>query len=114
MIPPWNIRSVPPLRLAAFAKQLMSTSLHTPERSTQAILALLTDVGATHGRKVAALWNTEERKGDGTFNPLSETAEGSNPFAATIWEGEILRRHYCPKVRNGLKIVERSFRDAQR
>jgi len=109
LIPPWNIRNVPPLRLAAFTKQLMTTALHTPEKSTQAILALLTDVGGSHGRKIASLWNTEERKGDGTFNPLSDSAEGSNPYATTIWEGEILRRHYCPKVREGVKLVEKSL-----
>ncbi|KAI1124986.1 nucleolar complex-associated protein-domain-containing protein [Nemania abortiva] len=109
LLPPWNIRSTPPLRLAAFAKQLMSTSLHVPEKSAQALLALLADVGNTHGRKIAALWNTEERKGDGVFNALSRTEEGSNPFATTVWEGEILRRHYCPKVRDAVKIMEKSI-----
>ncbi|KAJ1337589.1 nucleolar complex protein 3 [Microdochium nivale] len=109
LIPPWNIRSVPPLRLAAFTKQLMTTALHTPEKSTQAILALLTDVGGSHGRRIASLWNTEERKGDGTFNPLSDSVEGSNPYAATVWEGELLRKHYCPKVREGVKLVEKSL-----
>ncbi|KAK8873967.1 nucleolar complex-associated protein [Apiospora arundinis] len=109
LLPPWNIRSVPPLRLAAFTKQLMSASLHMPEKSTQAVLALLADVGGTHGRKVAALWDTEERKGDGVFNALSESVESSNPFATTVWEGEILRRHYCPKVREGVKIVEKAM-----
>ncbi|KAI0128893.1 nucleolar complex-associated protein [Xylariales sp. AK1849] len=114
LLPPFQVRQVPPLRLAAYTKQLLSTSLHTPEKSTQAILALLADVGGTHGRKISALWNTEERKGDGTFNPLSESIEGANPFASTIWEGEILRRHYCPKVREGVKIVEKAFGDGQR
>lgn len=110
LLPTWNIRSVPPLRLAAFAKQLMSSSLHVPEKSCQAILALMNDVMHTHGRKIAALWNTEERKGDGTFNPQSDSVEGSNPFATTVWEGELLRRHYCPKVREGVKLLEKSLR----
>ncbi|KAK3942956.1 nucleolar complex-associated protein-domain-containing protein [Diplogelasinospora grovesii] len=109
LLPPWNIRQVPPLRLAAFAKQLMTSSLHMPEKSTQAVLTLLQDVIHTHGRKINALWNTEERKGDGTFNPLSETVEGSNPFTTTVWEGEILRKHYCPKVREGLKQMEKDL-----
>lgn len=109
LLPHWQIRSVPPLRLAAFSKQLMSASLHVPEKSCQAVLALLADVAHAHGRKIAALWNTEERKGDGTFNPLSETVEGSNPFATTVWEGEILRRHYCPKVREGVKLLEKEL-----
>ncbi|OTB08651.1 hypothetical protein M426DRAFT_7382 [Hypoxylon sp. CI-4A] len=114
LLPHWNIRSVPPLRLAAFTKQLTTASLHMPEKSAQAVLALLADVAGSHGRRISALWNTEERKGDGTFNPLSESVEGSNPFATTVWEGEILRRHYCPKVREGVKIVEKALAQAQR
>lgn len=110
LLPPWNIRSVPPLRLAAFAKQLMTTALQMPEKSCQAMLALMNDVSHTHGKKIASIWNTEERKDDGTFNPLSESLEGSNPFASTIWEGELLRRHYSPKVREGQKLLDKSLR----
>ncbi|KOS18908.1 Nucleolar complex-associated protein 3 [Escovopsis weberi] len=109
LLPPWNIRSVPPLRLAAFSKQLMSAALQLPEKSCQAVLALLGDVAATHGRKIGALWNTEERKGDGRFNALSDTVEGANPFAATVWEGELLRRHFSPKVREGVKLLEKGL-----
>ncbi|MBE3112299.1 MAG: hypothetical protein IMZ46_17625, partial [Acidobacteria bacterium] len=50
LLPPWNMRSVPPTRLASFSKQLMTSALHTPEKSTRAILALLTDVADTHGK----------------------------------------------------------------
>lgn len=110
LLPSWNIRSVPPLRLAAFTKQLMTIALQMPEKSCQAVLALINDVNYTHGKKLGALWNTEERKDDGTFNPLSESVEGSNPFATTIWEGELLRRHYSPKVREGQKLLDKSLR----
>lgn len=110
LLPSWNIRSVPPLRLAAFTKQLMTVTLQMPEKSCQAVLALVNDVSYTHGKKLAALWNSEERKDDGTFNPLSESVEGSNPFATTIWEGELLRRHYSPKVREGQKLLDKSLR----
>ncbi|KAL1842737.1 hypothetical protein VTJ49DRAFT_4375 [Mycothermus thermophilus] len=110
LLPPWNIRSVPPLRLAAFTKQLMTLSLQVPEKSCQAVLGLLHDVLRTHGRKVSALWNTEERKGDGTYKPLSETVEGSNPFTTTVWEGELLRKHYCPKVREEFKAMEKELK----
>ncbi|PSS03894.1 CBF/Mak21 family-domain-containing protein [Coniella lustricola] len=110
LLPPWNIRSVAPLRLAAFTKQLMTIALQMPEKSCQAMLALVHDVSHTHGKKIAAMWNSEERKDDGTFNPLSESVEGSNPFATTIWEGELLRRHFCPKVREGQKLLDKSLR----
>ncbi|KAI4265805.1 MAG: hypothetical protein L6R38_009164 [Xanthoria sp. 2 TBL-2021] len=104
-------RSVPPLRVAAFVKQLYICSLQLPEKSAQAVLGLLHQVMKLHGRKVAALWNTEERKGDGVFDALRGDVEGSNPFASTIWEGELLRCHYVPAVREGLKGIERLVRE---
>ncbi|KAL6860933.1 nucleolar complex-associated domain-containing protein [Trichoderma novae-zelandiae] len=109
LLPPWNIRSVPPLRLAAFTKQLMTAALQLPDKSCQAALGLLNDIAATHGKKIASLWNTEERKGDGRHNALSDTIEGSNPFAATVWEGELLKKHFSPKVREGVKLLEKSL-----
>ncbi|KAI4206326.1 MAG: hypothetical protein LQ346_001151 [Caloplaca aetnensis] len=106
-------RSVPPLRVAAFVKKLYICSIQLPEKSAQAVLALLHQVLKVHGRKVAALWNTEERKGDGVFDAVRGDVEGSNPFAGTIWEGELLRCHYVPAVREGVKGVERLVRDVK-
>lgn len=103
---PANTRSVPPIRLAAFCKQVMTSSLHLPEKSSTAMLGLLNQVAKEHRKKISALWNTEERRGDGVFNPLKGDIEGSNPFASTIWEGELLRLHYCPTVRDGVKNLE--------
>lgn len=102
-------RIVPPLRLAAFTKQLFTSSLQLPEKSTLATFGLLQNVTKTHGRKIAALWNTEERRGDGVFDPLRGDLEGSNPFAGTVWEGELLRLHYCPGVREAARRVEKTI-----
>lgn len=109
LLPSYNIRSVPPTRLAAFTKQLASAALQLPEKSCQGVLALLGDVAHTHSKKVASLWNTEERKGDGRYNPLSTSLEGSNPFTATVWEGELLKKHFSPKVREGVKLLEKGM-----
>ncbi|PKS12678.1 hypothetical protein jhhlp_000886 [Lomentospora prolificans] len=109
LLPPWNIRSVPPIRLASFSKQLMTSALHMPEKSCRAVLALLADIADTHGKKVSGLWNTEHRIGNGTFNALSDNFESSNPFAATVWEGEILRKHFSPMVREGVKLLEKGM-----
>ncbi|OAQ68152.1 nuclear export protein Noc3 [Pochonia chlamydosporia 170] len=109
LLPNYNIRQVPPLRLAAFTKQLMTTALQLPEKSCQAVLALLNDVAHTHSKKVSSLWNTEERKGNGRYNALSDSVEASNPFATTVWEGELLRRHFSPKVREGVKMLEKGM-----
>ena len=102
-------RNVPPIRLAAFTKQLYTSSLHLPEKSNLALLGLMNDVAKTHGRKIASLWNTEERRGDGVFDPLRGDLEGSNPFAGTVWEGELLRLHFSPGVRDAVGVVERGL-----
>ncbi|RAO69619.1 uncharacterized protein BHQ10_005631 [Talaromyces amestolkiae] len=97
----------PPIRLAGFTKRLMTTSLQLPEKSSIAMLTLLTKVAKQHARKIAPLWNTEERKGDGVFNPVSADVEKSNVFAGTVWEGELLRIHYCPDVREAALGIEK-------
>jgi nucleolar complex protein 3 len=113
LLPKTAIRSVPPVRLAAFTKQLMTAALQLPEKSCIAMLGLLAQTTKVHGRHVAALWNTEERRGDGVFDALRGELDGSNPFASTVWEGEILRLHYSPQVKDALKIVEKNVRESQ-
>ncbi|WEW61160.1 hypothetical protein PRK78_006650 [Emydomyces testavorans] len=97
-----------PLRIAGFTKRLMTSTLQLPEKSAVAVLSLLHRVAKMHARKIAPLWNTEERKGDGVFNPNAVDVEGSNVFAATVWEGELLRVHYCPQVRDAARDIERT------
>ncbi len=106
-------RSVPPVRLAAFTKQLFTSTLQLPEKSTLAMISLLNHVTKIHGRKIAALWNTEERKGDGVFDAMRGDLEGSNPFASTIWDGELLKLHYAPTVREGIRGIERVIGDVK-
>ncbi|KAL6717012.1 hypothetical protein ACLMJK_004926 [Lecanora helva] len=98
-------RTVPPVRIGGFTKQLMTFSLQLPEKSAIALLGLLTNVAKIHGRKIASLWNTEERKGDGVFDPLKSDLESSNPFASTVWEGELLKLHFAPSVREASKNI---------
>ena len=112
LLPASALRAVPPLRVAAFAKQLMTISMHLPEKSCTAMLGLLNRVTRSHGKKVAPLWNTEERRGDGVFDALKGEVEGSNAFAGTVWEGEILKRHFAPSVREAVQGVERNIREA--
>ncbi|PGH23771.1 hypothetical protein AJ80_02201 [Polytolypa hystricis UAMH7299] len=104
----------PPVRVAGFTKRLMSSILQVPEKSSLALLALLSRVAKQHGRKIAPLWHTEERKGDGVFNPHAPSVEGSNVFAGTVWEGELLRLHYCPQVRDAAKDVEKIIAGANK
>lgn len=100
-------KAPPPIRVASFTKRLMTSVLQLPEKSALALLGLLARVAKLHGRKIAPLWNTEERKGDGVFNPVATDIEGSNVFAGTVWEGELLRVHYCPQVRDAARDIEK-------
>ena len=97
----------PPTRLASFTKRLLTSSLQLPEKSAVAILSLLGQVAKHYGRKIAPLWHTDERKGDGVFNPFAIDAEGTNVFAGSVWEGELLRLHYCPQVRDAAVGIEK-------
>ncbi|KAK2753232.1 Nucleolar complex protein 3 [Arachnomyces sp. PD_36] len=107
LLPRNHAAAPPPIRLAGFTKRLLTSSLQLPEKSSLAILSLLTQIAKKHGKKIAPLWNTDERKGDGVFNPLAVDAEGSNVFAGNVWEGELLRLHYCPQVREAALDVEK-------
>ena len=113
LLPASALRAVPPIRIAAFCKQLMSISLQLPEKSCVAMLGLLNKITKTHGRKISAMWITEERRGDGVFEALKPEIEGSNPFAGTIWEGEILRKHFCPIVREAVVGIEKNVQEAR-
>lgn len=112
LLPATAIRAVPPVRVAAFAKQLMTISLHLPEKSCIAMIGLLNKVTKVHGRKIESLWNTEERRADGVFDAWKGEYESSNPFTATVWEGELLRKHYCPTVREAVVGVEQNVVEA--
>jgi len=108
LLPPTNTRSVPPLRVAAFTKQLETAALHLPQKSSVAVLGLLQQVSRVHGKKMMTLWHTEDRKGDGKFDPLS-SLESANPMATTVWEGELLRLHYDPKIVDTVKLMEKNL-----
>ncbi len=108
LLPPHNARTTPPVRIAAFTHQMLTASLHLPEKSCRAILGLMQRAMKLHGKKVAGLWRTEEKRGDGLFDALNKDPDTANPFAGTVWEGELLRRHFSPRVREGIKLLEES------
>jgi nucleolar complex protein 3 len=98
-------RHTPPVRLAAFTHRLMLASLHVPEKTGQAIMALIRELATHQGRKIRGLWSTEEQRGDGRFEALVGI-EACKPFCGTVWEGELLRLHYADGVRKGLGELE--------
>ena len=99
----------PTVTAAAFYKRLLTTCLDLPEKSLLAILHLMTKIADKHGRKIEALWYSDERKGDGVFRGDSDSVEGTNVLAvgSGIWEEELLRKHYCPKVRDSVIGIDK-------
>lgn len=99
----------PTLAAASFFKRLLTISLQLPEKSTLAVLSLLAKIADRHGRKIEALWYSDERKGDGVFKGESESVEGTNVLAtgSGVWEGELLRKHFCPKVREQAAAIDK-------
>lgn len=101
-----------PLLLATFTKRLLTVLLQTPEKSSLSLLSLLLALSQKHGRKVEALWYSDERKGDGVYNGASESLDGTKVWSigSGVWEGELLRRHWCPEVRERWMEVEKSIK----
>lgn len=99
----------PTMTATAFYKRLLSVTLQTPEKSTLALLGLMSRVADKYTRKVEPLWYSDERKGDGAFHGESATIEGTNVLAigSGVWEQELLRKHYCPKVREQTLAIEK-------
>ncbi|KAI2789489.1 hypothetical protein POX_d04981 [Penicillium oxalicum] len=97
----------PPVRLATFSKRLMTTSLQLPEKSAIATLSLMNQVTKHHARRISSLWHSDERKGDGVFNAYATDVEATNVYAGSVWEGELLRHHYCPQVRESVIDIEK-------
>ncbi|KAF2232687.1 nucleolar complex-associated protein 3 [Viridothelium virens] len=99
--PPANPDDITRDTLASFTHQILLAALQLPASSANAIVKLLKAVTARKmpAWKVAELWNTEERKGDGVCNLATDVMQESNPHAGTVWEGELLRMHYDPRVR---------------
>jgi nucleolar complex protein 3 len=103
----------PPIRLASFAKRLMTTSLQLPEKSAMATLALMNQLAKHNQRRISSLWHSDERKGDGVFNAYANDIESTNVFAGSVWEGELLRMHYCPQVRESAIDIEKLMNDSK-
>ena len=102
----------PTLTAQAFYKRLLTASVQLPEKSALAILGLLNRFADRHGRKIEPLWYSDERKGDGVYRGDSDTVEGTNVMAmgSGVWEAELLRKHYCPKVREQVAGIDKIIR----
>ncbi|KAF9464666.1 nucleolar complex-associated protein-domain-containing protein [Collybia nuda] len=91
--------TAPPWRSAAFAKRLLSASLHWPPAAT---LRTLDFVGGLIAKdnKLEALLSTEDRTFDGAFRPDIDDPQLCNPFGTSFWELHTLsENHWDANVR---------------
>ena len=106
----------PKMTVVAFYKRLLTTSLQLPEKSLLALLSLMSKVAQKHGRKIEALWYSDEQKGDGSFHGQSESIESTNVLAlgTGVWETELLRHHFSPRVRKGVVEIDKLIQGLNR
>lgn len=112
-----NPSSPPPtVTTLAFYKRMLTTSLQLPEKSTLALLSLMSGVAQKYGRKIEALWYSDERKGEGTFQGQSESMEGTNILAlgSGVWEAELLRHHFSPQIRKEVVDIDKLIQGLHR
>ncbi|RVD85684.1 uncharacterized protein DFL_003995 [Arthrobotrys flagrans] len=96
-------------RVAAFTKRLSIAALQLPEKSCIALLTSLQNLGKKHSRKVHPLFVSDDRVGDGTYDPFIDTPELSNALAGSaVFEHALLANHYSPKIREQSKLVLKS------
>lgn len=81
-----------------------------PEKSTLATLGMLNKMARKHQRRLHGLFSTDERVGDGTYKMDIDEPEISNPYAATIWETVLLRKHYSPKISEAARELPKLFK----
>ncbi|KAH8829176.1 nucleolar complex-associated protein-domain-containing protein [Flagelloscypha sp. PMI_526] len=83
----------PSWRSAAFAKRLLSASMHWPGPVVVRALQFVHGLVAKD-RKMEALLSTEEMAHDGVYRPEVNDPQLSNPFATCLWEVHALRLHH--------------------
>ena len=91
----------PAWRSAAFAKRLLSASLHWS--SSSAVLRTLQFVATLIAKdpKLGALLSTEDRIFNGLYRPDVDDPQLCQPLETSFWELHVLHRRHCnPAVRD--------------
>lgn len=99
----------PAWRSAAFAKRLLTASLHwPPNTATRAIEFVGTLI--ERDPKLEALLNTEDRSVDGVYRPDLDDPQLCNPFGTNFWELHVLlESHWDARVKSSaMKLLSSS------
>jgi len=90
-------------RVAAYAKRILTLSLHLPPQGVLAILLVLNQIFRKYPKTQQML--DTEISGMGSYMPEVTDPEHCNAFAATAWEFSLLNEHVHPSVVNLARMV---------
>lgn len=90
-------------RVAAYAKRILTLSLHLPPQCVLAVLIVLNLIYRKYPKTQQML--DTEISGMGHYMPEVADPEHCNAFAATAWEFSLLTEHVHPSVTNLAKMI---------
>ena len=88
-----SVAASPPWRSAAFAKRLLTASLHWPPATVLHALDFVTGL-VERDSKLEALSSTDDRSVNGVYRPDLDAPQLSNPFGTCFWELLLLSQEY--------------------
>ncbi|CAE6465326.1 unnamed protein product [Rhizoctonia solani] len=95
----------PPWRIAAFAKRILTASIHFPPASSVRALEFVHALIVKHPQ-LDALLGSEDRAANGVYRPDVDDPQLANAFASSAWEVQLLSSHWDEGVRTAaLSIV---------
>ncbi|KAF9080475.1 hypothetical protein BGX23_002101 [Mortierella sp. AD031] len=91
---------IPVIRSASFLKRIAVASLQFPNKSMKDFLAIMKKLVQKQPQLDQLLTGTDEdRAGNGVYHATLNDPELCNPMAASLWEFELMKSHFDPKVR---------------
>ncbi|KAF9170605.1 hypothetical protein BGX21_011046 [Mortierella sp. AD011] len=91
---------IPVVRSASFLKRIAIASLQFPNKSMKDFLAIMKKLIQKQPQLDQLLTGSDEdRAGNGVYLPSLNDPELCNPMAASLWELEVMKSHFDPKVR---------------
>ncbi|KAF9918548.1 hypothetical protein BX616_007991 [Lobosporangium transversale] len=91
---------IPVIRSASFLKRIAIASLQFPNKSMKDFLSIMRRLIQKQPQLDQLLTGSDEdRAGNGVYHPALNDPELCNPMAANLWEFELMKSHFDPKVR---------------
>ncbi|KAF9210061.1 hypothetical protein BGZ49_006818 [Haplosporangium sp. Z 27] len=91
---------IPVVRSASFLKRIAIASLQFPNKSMKDFLTIMKKLIQKQPQLDQLLTGSDEdRAGNGVYLPSLNDPELCNPMAASLWEFELMKSHFDPKVR---------------